>query len=127
MTAKLDGGELDTLIALVESGPLWDGDVPSKAARDSLIARGFAVRIMFKCSDGYQAATYAGRDAYKEHFGNADTVAEARSNRYAAQVVRTAKAKPTFTPAQRCNDQARCAAQGKCVAAWPSCFWLEDY
>ena len=38
------GAELDTLIALVEQGPLWDGDLPSKTGRDCLIERGLAVR-----------------------------------------------------------------------------------
>lgn len=29
----MTGAEKDTLIALVEQGPLWDGDVPSKTGR----------------------------------------------------------------------------------------------
>ena len=78
------GAELDTLIALVEHGPLWDGDVPSKAGRDALIAQGLAVRVVVKGEDGWQAATYAGRDAYKAHFsgpdGQADTIKEAKVN-----------------------------------------------
>ena len=61
----MTGAEKDTLIALVEQGPLWDGDVPSKTGRDSLLARGLAVRVVVKGEDGWQAATYAGRDAYK--------------------------------------------------------------
>jgi hypothetical protein len=40
------GAELDTLIALVEHGPLWDGDLPSKTGRDCLIERGLAVRVV---------------------------------------------------------------------------------
>jgi len=35
--SKLNGAELDTLVALMRSGPLWDGDVPSKSARDTLL------------------------------------------------------------------------------------------
>ena len=94
MESKLTGGELDTLIALVETGPLWDGDVPSKSARDSLIDKGFAVRCIVKGKDGWQAATYAGRDAYKAHFpgpdGPADTINEARSNRQARRTINSA-------------------------------------
>jgi hypothetical protein len=37
VAAGLDGGEVDTLIALIRSGPLFDGDVPSKAGRNSLM------------------------------------------------------------------------------------------
>ena len=78
----------DTLVALVEGGPLWDGDVPSKSQRDELIRKGLAVRIVHCGEDGYTAATYAGRDAYKAHFGTslggkADTIKEARANRLA--------------------------------------------
>lgn len=89
---KLNGGEIDTLVALIERGPLWDGDLPSKTGRDSLIEKGLAAKIVYKCSDGYQAATYAGRDAYKALFPcedgkSADSIAEARSNRYAKRII----------------------------------------
>lgn len=86
---------IDTLVALVERGPLWDGDVPSKVERDNLVAGGLAQRVVVKGEDGYTAATYAGRDFYKAHFGTAlggqaDTIAEARANRIAKQAVRGA-------------------------------------
>lgn len=92
----LTGAEIDTLAALVEHGPLWDGEVPSKSGRDDLIDRGFAVRVMVKGEDGHTAATYAGRDAYKHHFGTAlggeaDTVAEAKANRLARRAIRSAR------------------------------------
>jgi hypothetical protein len=81
----MTGAEKDTLIALVEAGPLWDGDVPSKAGRDALIAKGLAVRVVVKGQDGWQAATYQGRDAYRALYpgpdGPADTMPEARANR----------------------------------------------
>ena len=81
----MTGAEKDTLIALVERGPLWDGDVPSKSGRDSLLAQGLAVRVVVKGEDGWQAATYAGRDAYKALYqgpdGAADTITEAKANR----------------------------------------------
>lgn len=94
----MTGGEKDTLIALVEHGPLWDGDVPSKVARDALIAQGLAVRVVVRGKDGWQAATYAGRDAYKALFpgpdGAADTINEARSNRLAKRAIIRAKNAP---------------------------------
>lgn len=94
----MTGAQIDTLVALVERGPLWDGDVPSKQGRDELIQLGYAVRVVFKLEDGYTAATYAGRDAYKDHFGTAfggfaDTMQEARANRIAGRAIRNAKPK----------------------------------
>jgi hypothetical protein len=88
----MTGAEIDTLVALVESGPLWDGDVPSKSGRDSLIATGLAVRVVVRGEDGHTAATYAGRDAYKAHFGTAmggaaDTISEARASRIARRAL----------------------------------------
>lgn len=95
MTKEFSGAEIDTLIALVEHGPLWDGDVPSKCGRDDLIKDGLAVRILVNSEDGYTAATYRGRDAYKERYGTslggvADTVAEARANRLAMRAIKSA-------------------------------------
>lgn len=84
----LTGGEVDTLVALVENGPLWDGDVPSKAARDSLLQLGFAVKVVVKGEDGWQAATYRGRDAYKAMFGHSDTIKEAKAYRVAQHSIR---------------------------------------
>jgi len=88
----MTGAEIDTLVALVERGPLWDGDVPSKSGRNDLIDRGFATRVVVAGCDGYTAATYAGRDAYKRHFGtalggDADTIAEAKANRLARNAI----------------------------------------
>lgn len=77
MDNELDGGQIDTLIALVEVGPLWDGDVPSKRGRDSLVAQGLAAHILMKGLDGYTAATYAGRDVYKRRYGDKATLREA--------------------------------------------------
>lgn len=95
--ADLTGAEVDTLIALVERGPLWDGDVPSKCGRDGLIERGYAVRVVVKGEDGWQAATYAGRDAYKDRYPSADspadTIKEARINRLALRTINSARAK----------------------------------
>lgn len=82
----LNSGERDTLVALIEGGPLWDGDVPSKTGRDELIQQGLAVRVVVRLQDGWTAATYKGRDVYRELFPDAlgqpaDSVSEARFNR----------------------------------------------
>ena len=80
--AELSGAEIDTLIALVEQGPLWDGDVPSKSGRNSLLERGYACKIVVRGEDGYQAATYSGRDAYNRLFGG-NTMSESMAIRKA--------------------------------------------
>lgn len=92
MTDKFSGAELDTLIALVERGPLDPGDLPSKAGRTALLDRGYAVMVLVNGQDGFTAATYKGRDAYTAHFGTslggqADTVAEAKANRIAQRAI----------------------------------------
>jgi len=92
---SLSGAEVDTLVALIENGPLWDGDVPSKQGRDNLIKKGYAVRIVVGGEDGHCAATYAGRDAYKKRYGtslggSADTIAEAKANRLANRAIDSA-------------------------------------
>ncbi|MBR8248674.1 hypothetical protein [Burkholderia cenocepacia] len=88
---ELKGKHIDTLVALVEGGPLDDGDVPSKSARDELIGAGLAVRVVVKLQDGYTAATYAGREAYKEQFGNADSMREAQAFRQAGNAISRAR------------------------------------
>lgn len=90
----MTGAEIDTLVALVEGGPLWPGDLPSKAGRADLLERGYAVMVVVAGQDGYTAATYAGRDAYCAHFGTslggeADTIAEAKASRTAQNVIRS--------------------------------------
>jgi hypothetical protein len=95
--AQMTGAEVDTLVALIEAGPLWDGDVPSKAGRDALIERGLAVRVVVKGEDGHTAATYAGRDAYRAHFADPDgtpaaTLHEAQVNRLARRVCSSMRA-----------------------------------
>lgn len=75
-----DGGMLDTLIAMVERGPLWDGNVPSKRGRDELIQWGLAARVVVNGEDGYTAATYEGSRAFCARYG-ADTLGEAMKAR----------------------------------------------
>lgn len=86
----LSSFELATLIALVEAGPLRDVDMPSKSGRDSLLVRGMAVRVIVRGADLYTAATYAGRDAYCDHFGGG-TIEEARAMRLARTAIRRAR------------------------------------
>ena len=72
----------DTLIALVEQGPLWDGDVPSKRQRDELIEHGLCAKVVVRGEDGYNAATYAGREAYVAML-ESDDFAQAKAKRIA--------------------------------------------
>lgn len=64
-----NGGALDTLIGLVERGPLWDGDVPSKAGRETLFEYGLAARVIVDGEEGFTAATYAGAAAFTQRYG----------------------------------------------------------
>ncbi len=73
---NLTGAEIDTLVALIEHGPIEDGDVPSKSARNDLIVKGLAFKCVANGEDGYQAATYLGKDVYKAKF-NGSTIKEA--------------------------------------------------
>jgi len=98
----MTSAEIETLVALVELGPLWDGDVPSKAGRDRLLSSGLAVRVVVNGEDGWQAATYAGRDAYKALFtgpdGTADTMHEAKVNRITQRTINSASRNEGPTP-----------------------------
>ena len=58
---ELSSAEEDTLNACHSRGPLEDGDVPSKSARDSLLDKGFVAKVIVKGEDGYNACTYKGR------------------------------------------------------------------
>jgi hypothetical protein len=78
----LDGGMLDTLIALVERGPLEDGDIPSKVGRTDLIELGLVSKAVVGGEEGYQVATYAGSSWYRSYFGG-DTIKEAMEKRKA--------------------------------------------
>ena len=80
ITQDFTGGALDTLIALVERGPVHDGDIPSKAGRDKLLEMGFAFKTVVNGEDGYQAVTYKGLNAYLKRYGS-DNIIEAIANR----------------------------------------------
>jgi hypothetical protein len=79
---ELQGKHIDTLICLVENGPLWCGDVPSKTARDDLIEWGYAINTYVKCEGGYHAITEKGVDVYCKLFGG-NTPLEAMTKRKA--------------------------------------------
>jgi len=57
---EMTSGEIDTLRVLYQIGPLFDGDIPSKVARDQLIEEGFAVKVIIKGEDGFNACTNKG-------------------------------------------------------------------
>lgn len=61
----MDAGERDTIRAAFENGPLFDGDVPSKVSRDTLVAEGFIAKTVVKGEDGFNACTYSGAQAYR--------------------------------------------------------------
>jgi len=93
---KDEGAALDTLIALIECGPVYDGDVPSKSGRDLLFALGMAIRCVAATerngwSDGYQVANCLGRDVYKYLFGESTTLLEAKAFRQAGLAIRKLK------------------------------------
>lgn len=76
----MSAAQIDTLVALVERGPLEDWDVPSISGRDDLIDAGLAVGVVAKGSDGFTAATYAGREIYLKRY-DASTILEAMAVR----------------------------------------------
>lgn len=57
---RMTGGERDTLLCAFDKGPLWDGDVPSKHARNQLVDEGFMARVVVRGEDGFNACTYKG-------------------------------------------------------------------
>lgn len=61
---KLTGGEVDTIIGAFKNGPIYDGDVPSKSARDGLLSEGFMAKVIVKGEDGFNALTYRGAMLY---------------------------------------------------------------
>lgn len=61
----MDGGERDCLYAAYRNGPLFDGDVPSKAGRDSLLEKGYMAKVVVKGEDGFNACTHKGAWAHR--------------------------------------------------------------
>lgn len=58
-------GEYDTLKACFTYGPLYDGDIPSKTARDYLMEDDFIVKVVNSGEEGYNACTYKGARLYR--------------------------------------------------------------
>lgn len=62
---NFDSGERDCIKACFLRGPLFDGDVPSKTSRNSLMEKGFIVKVVVKGEDGFNACTQKGFYAFK--------------------------------------------------------------
>lgn len=62
---NFDSGERDCIKACFLKGPLFDGDIPSKTSRNSLIEKGFIVKVVVKGEDGLNACTQKGFYAFK--------------------------------------------------------------
>ena len=65
----LDSGQCESLKQLLFQGPVWDGNVPSKSARDDLIRWGLAARCCFMGDQGYTVATYPAFSIFKQGHG----------------------------------------------------------
>lgn len=62
---SMDGAERDCIRAAYRLGPLYDGDVPSKSGRNSLLEKGYMAKVVVKGEDGYNACTHKGAWAYR--------------------------------------------------------------
>lgn len=78
-----DGFCPDTLYALVERGPIEDGDIPSKSGRNDLIEHGYAVNVIVNGQHGYTAATALGAQFYINHVAPGESLKEAIAKRRA--------------------------------------------
>lgn len=82
-TDVLCDGWAEVIICLVEQGPVDDGDIPSKSARNELIHRGFASKVIVQGEEAGNVATYRGRDLYcqlVDAFPLKDAIAKRRAN-----------------------------------------------
>jgi hypothetical protein len=61
----MSGMERVCLCAAYLDGPLFDGDVPSKEGRNSLIEKGYMTKVVVKGEDGFNACTHKGAWAYR--------------------------------------------------------------
>lgn len=64
-----------------------DASTKKKSGRKSH-EKGLAAKVLVKGEDGYQAATYAGREAYCKHFGG-NTIQESKEIRQRQRAERT--------------------------------------
>jgi hypothetical protein len=65
----MDSGQREVLRQLVFFGPVYDGDIASKSARDTLFPLGLAVRCAHKGDHGYTAATYTAVTVFRAGTG----------------------------------------------------------
>ena len=65
LVESMGAAERDTITAAFKHGPLYDGDIPSKSGRDSLIKCGLITKVVVDGQEGYNACTYAGARAYR--------------------------------------------------------------
>ena len=61
----MNGGERDCIYAAFRNGPLFDGDVPCKSGRNSLLSKGYMAKVVVRKEDGYNACTNKGAWAYR--------------------------------------------------------------
>lgn len=76
----LTGAEIDTLVALVERGPLRDGGLPSKVGRNGLLVLGYAAQVVIDQDYMYYAATNKGLEWYLDRY-KVDNIKDGRTNR----------------------------------------------
>lgn len=57
---RMGPGHEETLSVCQKEGPLWDGDVPSKAHRDDLLEAGAIAKVVVNGEEGFNACTYKG-------------------------------------------------------------------
>jgi hypothetical protein len=118
--------ELETLVILVERGPLSAGSLLLDSATQMLISYGLAVPVIFQSCDGYYAATYEGRDLYKHLYGG-DTVEQGRQRRLAlsraasARTIQIASADQSISTTPHCTSCSveqlgRCMKLNMCAA-----------
>ena len=74
---------LETLVQIVEEGPVWDGDIIAPSLRNDLLKAGLVVRVPVKGEEGFSAASHAGKLLYLKLFA-ADTIPEAIAKRKAS-------------------------------------------
>ena len=67
-SVTLTCSEIDTLVALVERGPLHDRDLPSTVGKNGLLTLGFAAQQVINHDYGYYAATIEGKDWYTDRY-----------------------------------------------------------
>ena len=65
---SLDRDTVETLEQIVRHGPIWDGNLISKHHRDILLEAGLIVKICFKYEDGYQAASFHGKQVLNQNY-----------------------------------------------------------